>query len=70
MFTKFMETKQQDKNNFIKYVEDFKVSVNSRLGAIANYSPRDFADTPITDRYKENRRSLFALSSTLSFLTF
>ena len=57
MFTKFIETNQQDKNDFIKNIDDFKVSVNSRLGAIANDSPRDFADTPITDRYEENRRS-------------
>ena len=33
------------------------MTVNLRLGAIANGSPRDFADTPITDRYEENRRS-------------
>ena len=33
------------------------MSGNSRLGAIANDSPRDFTDTPITDRYEENRRS-------------
>ena len=57
MFTKFMDANQQDKNDFMKNIDDFKVSVNSRLGAIANDSPRDFVDTPITDRYEENRRS-------------
>ena len=56
MFTKFMETNQQDKNDFIKNIDDFKVSVNSRLGAIANDSPRDFVDTPITERYEQNSR--------------
>ena len=57
MFTKFIEANQQDKNDLIKNIDEFKMSGNSRLGAIANDSPRDITDTPITDRYEENRRS-------------
>ena len=57
MFTKFIEKNQRDKNDLIKNIDEFKMSGNSRLGAIANDSPRDITDTPITDRYEENRRS-------------
>ena len=53
MFTKFIEANQQDKNDLIKNIDEFKMSVNS----LANDSLRDFAGTPITDRYEENRRS-------------
>ena len=57
MFAKFIETSQQDKTDLIKNMDEFKMSVNSRIGAIANDSPRDFADTPIANRYEDNRRS-------------
>ena len=63
MFTKFIETNQQDKNDLIRNIDEFKLSVNSRLGAIAYDSPRDFVDTPITDKYEENRRSFMFFGS-------
>ena len=63
MLTKFIKTNQQDKNDLIKNIDEFKMSVNSRLGAIANDSPRDFADITITDRYEKNRKSSMLFGS-------
>ena len=59
MFTKFIETNQQDKNDLIRNIDEFKLSV----GAIVNDSPRDCVDTPITDKYEENRRSFMFFGS-------
>ena len=63
MFQNVIEANQQDKNDLIKNIDEFKMSVNSRLGAIADDCPRDFAETPITDRYEENRRSSMFFAS-------
>ena len=35
MLTKFIKTNQQDKNDLIKNIDEFKMSVNSRHGAVA-----------------------------------
>ena len=63
MFTKFLETNQQDKQLFKDSIEEFKKAVNSQLKS--QDSPRDFPETPVTSRYEENRRSTMFFGSPL-----
>ena len=60
IFLKFLETSKQDKADLVKNIEEFKITVNSRLGENSktnSYSPQNFPETPFTNRYEDNRRS-------------
>ena len=63
MFTKFLEISQEDKQIFKDNIEDFKKAVNFQFQS--QDSPRDFAVTPITSRYENNRRSSMFFGSPL-----
>ena len=61
MFLKFLESSKQDKNDLVKNIEEFKITVNSRLGENSNTnsnSPQDFLETPFTNRYEDHPYSL------------
>ena len=60
MHLKFLEASKQDKSDLVKNVEEFKITVNSRLGEDSktnSNSPQNFSETPFTNRYEDNRRS-------------
>ena len=52
MFTQFMETSIHDRNNLKKEMEDMRTSINSKT----RDSPRESVETPIANRYEDNRR--------------
>ena len=53
MFTQFMETSIHDRNSLKKGMEDMRASINSKT----RDSPRESVETPIANRYEDNRRS-------------
>ena len=55
MFTKFLESCQQDKQIFKDNIEEFQKAVNFQFQS--QDSPCDFPEIPITSRYEVNRRS-------------
>ena len=63
MFTKFLETSQQDKQTFEDNIEEFKKAVNFQFQS--QDSPRDFPEISITSRYEVNRRSSISFGSPL-----